>query len=214
MALPAAEVERRKPIMIRNANTFSKRVPLELEKAQRGLLREVQRRLYADDDLKALELLYNYVDRVMSHAQGVVACKRGCSSCCRNEIALWQVEADMISAKTGLAVNKISVDPARRTTPYTGTKTPCPFLDEEACTIYAYRPLACRTMVNFDADSTICQFEHRDDTQTVQMNPGQTFSGVYEALSVILRRHGGGAGDIREFFGSGAAPAILSNASR
>ncbi|MFJ1258779.1 YkgJ family cysteine cluster protein [Cupriavidus sp. CuC1] len=202
MVLPASEVSRRKTIMLRNADAFSKRVPLALQKEQRGLAREIQRRQYRDNDVKALGVLYDYVDRVMAHGKGNVACKRGCSACCKAEIALWQLEADLIAAKTGVAVRSVPLDPGRKMTPYTMTTSPCPFLVNETCSIYAYRPLACRTMVSFDADSTLCQFDHRFDTPALMMiDRATTFGGVYEAFNVILHRNGGGAGDIREFFG-------------
>ncbi|MBV8272591.1 MAG: YkgJ family cysteine cluster protein [Cupriavidus sp.] len=201
MALSDAELARRNTVMLRNANTLSKRVPMALQKEQRTLAREVQRRQYADNDVKALGLLYEYVDRVMSLAKGTIACKRGCATCCHAEIALWQPEADLIAAKIGVPARRLERDSSRYGTPYTTTKAPCPFLVNGACSIYAHRPLACRTMVNFDVDSTVCQFEHRDSTPVPMINRTSTFAGVYEALNIIIERNGGGAGDIREFFG-------------
>lgn len=186
--------------MLRNAETFSRRIPMDLQKEQRTLAREVQRRQYADNDVKALGLLYGYVDRVMALAKGSVACKQGCATCCHAEIALWQPEADLIAAKTGRPARRLTSD-SRYGTPYTTTKTPCPFLLAGSCSIYAHRPLVCRTMVNFDVDNTVCQFEHRDSTPVPMINRSTTFAGVYEAFNIIIDRNGGGAGDIREFFG-------------
>ncbi|KAF7961460.1 hypothetical protein AWV80_33085 [Cupriavidus sp. UYMU48A] len=129
----------------------------------------------------------------MALTKGLVACKRGCSACCHSEIALYQPEADLIAAKTGLPVRQIPRDPARRSTPYATTKAPCPFLHDGACSIYAHRPLVCRTMVNFDADSTVCQFEHRDNTPVPMIDRASSFTGVFEAYyNVIVRRNGGG----------------------
>lgn len=35
--------------------------------------------------------------------------------------------------------------------------TACPFLREGACSIYAHRPTACRTLLNLDDDALLCE---------------------------------------------------------
>jgi len=200
MTLTEADVARRRTVMLRNVSKLSSRVPAALEKEQRGLTREVQRRQYADNDVKALVLLYDYVDRVMALAKGTVACKHGCSACCHGEVALFQPEADLIAAKTGRPAKTLAQE-RRQGTPYTMTTVPCPFLKNDACSIYAHRPMVCRTLVHFDTDNTLCQFEHRHNVTVPMIDRASTFAGVYEAYGVILARRVGGAGDIREFFG-------------
>ena len=201
MSLPTDELAKRRTVMLRNLDAISKKVPAALEKEQRGLLREVQRRQYAADPVKAMGLLYGYLDRVTRYMSGNIACKRGCNWCCHGEIALWQPEADYIAAKTGIPANQLPLQLRRTSTAYTATHQPCPFLQDGACSVYAHRPLACRMTVNLDVDDTVCRFEHRDDTNVPLVDRATTFKGVFSAFQVIVERNGGGAGDIREFFG-------------
>ncbi|WP_083293393.1 YkgJ family cysteine cluster protein [Hydrogenophaga sp. PML113] len=40
-----------------------------------------------------------------------------------------------------------------------GYDRPCVFLTGGRCSIYAHRPLACRTLVNMDDTSVLCELE-------------------------------------------------------
>jgi hypothetical protein len=75
------------------------------------------------------------VARASASAADALACKRGCASCCVDGLSVLPVEAAAIRA-SGLA------PPARPT----ADRGMCAFLDHEgACSIYAARPVLCRT---------------------------------------------------------------------
>jgi hypothetical protein len=84
--------------------------------------------------------------------QGRLACRRGCSGCCVDDITVHEVEADRIRADNAELLAHGTPGPAGA----------CAFLDGEgACRIYASRPYVCRTqglpLRWLDGDA-----EHRD----------------------------------------------------
>lgn len=81
-------------------------------------------------------------------------CGLGCADCCRDEVTVFEVEADAIRAACGEALRGEAPHPAGA----------CAFLGpDRACRIYAQRPYVCRTQglplrwLDHDA-----QVEHRD----------------------------------------------------
>jgi hypothetical protein len=64
-----------------------------------------------------------------------MSCRRGCASCCIDDITVWEVEADRIREECGDVL---------RGTP--GPAGGCAMLDGDGgCRIYAARPYVCRT---------------------------------------------------------------------
>ncbi|HOY74444.1 MAG TPA: YkgJ family cysteine cluster protein [Deltaproteobacteria bacterium] len=92
------------------------------------------------DILKSLEALYLEVDeaalRLMSIHAGRLHCSPGCSTCCIDDITVFEVEAQYIAHHAAEIIE-------------TGDPHPegaCAFLDGEgSCRIYKYRPYVCRT---------------------------------------------------------------------
>lgn len=101
----------------------------------------------------------------------VAPCRRGCAHCCRQAVVITRTEAELVARASG---RKVSADanamrPSRitdmavmeaelhRLTGERHTRTPCPFLVDEACSVYDARPLACRALVNLDDDDLLCQ---------------------------------------------------------
>lgn len=90
--------------------------------------------------LKSLARLYREVDRRMNALYALhgerLRCRRGCASCCVDNITVFEVEAANIR---------------RNHAEVMATKTPhptgaCAFLDDkDGCRIYASRPYVCRT---------------------------------------------------------------------
>jgi Fe-S-cluster containining protein len=90
--------------------------------------------------LEAIEAFHREVDavaaRLAEHHAARMQCKRGCSSCCVDDIAVFPIEAARISAANAELLEGGEAHPAGA----------CAFLDAEgACRIYRERPYVCRT---------------------------------------------------------------------
>ncbi len=134
-----------------------------------------------------------------------VPCKKGCSACCYIQVELSQAEAELI----GEAVHRAPVQfsPGHHTT---GNEllgrpdTPCPFLKEDACSIYDVRPIVCRNFVIADIDNLLCSFENMalaaaKDSRAVlvpQLQAGPIFA-AYRHLNTAKKQP---LADIRQFF--------------
>ena len=132
-----------------------------------------------------------------------VACARGCSECCYMATNLSRYEADMIGRYIGREPERLGRE--RKTTPrladdlrarYTGVA--CPFLDAGRCSIYAVRPIACRTHHTMMDDETNCRLRLGEDGRVVNPTPSLNLSTVGSAAAAIFA--GQDYGDIREFF--------------
>lgn len=125
------------------------------------------------------------------------ACRQGCSHCCHIPVALLQVEADLIGRAIGVTPKRVkkSVSPEARGFGY---HMPCPFLKDNACSIYAHRPFSCRVHFNLDADALLCALL---PGQTVPV-PLANMVPLQTAYITTLRKEH--LGDIRDFFPNGA----------
>jgi Fe-S-cluster containining protein len=86
------------------------------------------------------------------------ACSRGCSHCCHIGVDIPRSEAKIIAK----LIDKPMTEPhtARSidepaSDQYVGQ--PCSFLLDGTCSIYSARPLMCRTLVNLDSSSKLCE---------------------------------------------------------
>lgn len=124
------------------------------------------------------------------------ACARGCSHCCNIGVAVPRSEAKLIAKSIGRQV----MEPAE-TTPITGSRensrffgTPCTFLVEGSCSIYAHRPLVCRTLVNMDDTDLLCRLIDGANVPVPYLNTTKI-----QGLFGFLTKHDDFA-DIREWF--------------
>ncbi len=85
--------------------------------------------------------------RVLMRFPREIACRPGCSDCCRVPLTIFPIEAHHLrmgyqrlprSAQQAIAV-KVEENLLFR------KKTQCAMLDEDRCLLYAYRPLLCKT---------------------------------------------------------------------
>lgn len=138
-----------------------------------------------------LTRLYAFMDEILSHFSEHASCQKGCSNCCSlQELALMEIEVLYIEK---LAKKKRLVKPRPR---HEITDKPCPFLIEDACSIYPYRPYVCRKHISF-APAHWCRPETRDTAEF----PLLRFEKIEEAFSVILAETGKmKVRDIREVF--------------
>lgn len=101
-----------------------------------------------------------------------VACRRGCASCCTQLVsvtapeALWVAATIRRRAKTvekvraaDGATHALSMDERLK------SHIVCPLLENDACSIYAARPLGCRSFVSLDLDACIATFVNGAEPQ-------------------------------------------------
>jgi uncharacterized protein len=148
--------------------------------------------------------LWQWADEAMREITPATACRSGCSHCCHVEVIVPKAEAELIAARTGRKIASPDVqrggEPSKRYGPPVpwGYDHPCTFLRNGRCSIYAHRPLACRTQFNFDDDALLCMHTcSPEENNPVPYWGGSRFSAV--ALVEICGLDAQAA-DIREWF--------------
>lgn len=97
------------------------------------------------------------------------ACRRGCSHCCHIPVTITDVEARIIGKAIGRPPERpagaLSIEEAAEAlaalpgTAAVSYASPCTFLEDGLCSIYAHRPPACRVHINLDRDELLCRLE-------------------------------------------------------
>lgn len=133
-------------------------------------------------------------DKINAAAIPRSACRSGCSHCCNISVVISQVEADAISAVTGIKPKKIRGIPALEIrNKWFGT--PCPFLKKGRCSVYDVRPMACRLMFNMADSPYFCDTKIKpEDSHVTMLNLKQLEEGYVQTFL------GQDWGDIRDFF--------------
>lgn len=126
-----------------------------------------------------------------------LVCKKGCGHCCALTVQLAGIEAAYISEMTGKTLNKM----AQNNEHIDMNPGNCPMFDSNSssCTIYPYRPLACRLFGAFD-DPKLC--EDPGTSHYIHSTQSQPFLGA--AYSVLTDNSGAvglaALADIRDWF--------------
>lgn len=149
---------------------------------------------------KRVRKLYELVDRWWSYSFGkAVVCTRGCHHCCRVNVNIATVEAEYIAVNAGLPTPNYS--PASKQD-FTGED--CPMLKNNECSIYEWRPLACRTFGTIDS-AEYCKDESYPNHLVIALTlPGGGGCDVANNAAGIIARMNGPVHpvkDIRDFFG-------------
>lgn len=130
--------------------------------------------------IAAIEELYRSVDALLESftsrtgTEGrPVDCSRGCHWCCHQAVFAvtheWLYMRDYITSSLPEGIAAVFLQRAKsksaRTLDMTPDellkfKSPCPFLDEGACSVYPARPMACRIYLSSSDDS--CREEYLD----------------------------------------------------
>ena len=131
--------------------------------------------------LKAVAAVYAFAEGLWTSAKAriagkKIACAKGCSWCCHQQVSLISYEAvaivehirktwsderrsalirrlsERVAAGSGLESDQIRVRRMR-----------CPFLEDGACSIYAVRPFRCRGYNSIDEDVCRWIYEHAEE---------------------------------------------------
>jgi Fe-S-cluster containining protein len=96
-------------------------------------------------------------ENITSAYSAEIACRAGCSSCCRH-LNLFAVEAAVLAAAVAALPQKtLALLAARLDWPESGT---CPLLVDDCCAVYASRPVICRShgmplLLNVDGERKV-----------------------------------------------------------
>lgn len=104
--------------------------------------------------------VWKIADEYLEASKGNIACKKGCSHCCHISVLLTKTEAELVGKRIGRVPEDLKVTSSRPDLGF-DYSNPCPFLKNDACSIYEHRPTICRTSVSTDVDDLLCRLsEH------------------------------------------------------
>jgi Fe-S-cluster containining protein len=141
------------------------------------------------------------VDELGKLVAPISSCKKGCSYCCYQAVAVstWEVQKIAKYAKrktTGFVGYSVEKGETIRHIQDQFAKIPCPFLIDDLCTIYPVRPFMCRTHFSISDDPTDCSLTLKPEHQVPYFNMEE----FKMAWAFILIHENHNFGDIREFF--------------
>jgi len=117
-------------------------------------------------------LLSLFVDKCNNENKNI-ACKQGCAWCCHQTVMVLPFEVfyiinylytkisfEDIKKIKDRAIKKDEKTSKMLAMKYINYKEKCPFLENESCLIYEYRPMACRTYLSSAVDSCVHEFRN------------------------------------------------------
>ncbi|HBO1833550.1 TPA: YkgJ family cysteine cluster protein [Pseudomonas aeruginosa] len=139
--------------------------------------------------LRKLGAIYELLDEIGAHIAPATPCKKGCSNCCHYAVTVSELEIQYIEALTKRKRLKAAVPKAD----FHGQ--PCPFLKNNACSIYAARPYVCRRFHSLAPTPEWCAPENAfaGDFSQVKSTEAEDAFNALRVESPVL--------DIRQVFG-------------
>ncbi|MBU3823227.1 MAG: YkgJ family cysteine cluster protein [Candidatus Oceanisphaera merdipullorum] len=138
-----------------------------------------------------LDRVYGFLNTYGEFAKTFSVCGNGCSSCCKSDVLITTLEAKYIEKKVDVKTKK-----------YTGAtanhSSNCPFLSNESCSIYEYRPFNCRTLYTLD-DPKYCETGENHQLYGLQGGKGIPLLYQFKKYVGVLNQKRPVA-DIRDFF--------------
>lgn len=176
------------------ARVIAKHKPLLLELLQQARITQTPK---VPSSTKLIRLRYIASEYTNLFAKET-ACASGCSHCCNIDTAVSRSEAKLIAK----AIKRPFTEPAARHDILTSSErkeywgVPCTFLIEGKCSIYAHRPLVCRTLVNMDKTDKLCKLIPESPVPVPYLNTAQ-IQGVFASITMNEQY-----ADVREWFPS------------
>jgi hypothetical protein len=173
--------------------------------------RLLNRAVEAKTAVQRIFWLRREADLVSTAAMPLSACKDQCSHCCNIGVMITEQEAGVIGKEIGRkpespAVGNFiqgdeGVDPevfwnatSQMTDEFTGV--PCTFLgSDKRCTIYEFRPMACRHQINLDFDGLLCEIVPGSNIPVPYLNMSNSKFAYLFAMGLRSK-----ISDIRHFF--------------
>lgn len=139
--------------------------------------------------------LYRLVEELGIAAKPFIACEKGCSACCRMNVTISSMEAERLAQFSKKRLAHVDRHIMHDPTHFAGVA--CPFLVENACSVYEIRPYACRAHVSFDTTAYWCEPERAYEEGMGMVS----FDGAKSAyLAVLAKVSDSRFADIRDFF--------------
>jgi Fe-S-cluster containining protein len=142
--------------------------------------------------MKKLEILYSFMKEFYKFVSGYTACGKGYGHCCRNLVNISDIEIDYIVKHTK----------KKRLKHYLPKQDshgmPCPFLVNESCSTYEFRPYECRRHGAYTKTNHWCH----PDRSNSEIIPNLRFDDIDNAFNRLRYESGPFEGyDIRQVFG-------------
>lgn len=179
----------------------------EFLEREEGLRLAVQKRVVSVSKVISLQLTaartspkkYIWIRKAIATYSAAVAplsaCQKSCSACCHVPIMMLASEAKFIGREIGQTVADLPLEKRNLDAPtWQGDGNACQFMKAGTCSIYEFRPLACRLLFNMDRDALLCQ--HGD---TPNMVPYADTSEFILATSLLAAPNDYVA-ELNEFF--------------
>lgn len=192
--------EQRRELASEKLDSFFGSVPPELKERVNSLPARISK-MNARTAVKLQEVLRT-TDELFAHADGFVACAKGCGHCCHVSVPIADFEARYIADNIGIT-SVVLTRSIRHALSEFSENTPCRFLQDGACSIYEVRPLTCRLHVNFDVDNYWCLHENWKKPEAIIPRP--TIHALISAYQLLGGQAQPIVADIRDFFPNGKA---------
>jgi Fe-S-cluster containining protein len=103
------------------------------------------------------------------------ACKQGCSHCCYRGSVVFRHEAERLAQVTGRKMAEVAFRSEQQMQRDSAKyfNTPCPFLLDDACSVYEHRPMSCRLVhaLNESGDACALGEGKRPTLHTLELFP-------------------------------------------
>jgi hypothetical protein len=163
-------------------------LPVELSERENGIFAEIT--TIEESLFLKLERIYSLLDDFLAFVSLYIPCHKGCSSCCHLKVSVPTIEAQYIQDKLGVK-NALVLESKHL------FGTACPFLKNESCSIYKYRPYVCRRHLALFNDPKWCSL----DLCGLYKFPSIRFMETERSFEYLVAGTGGGFYcDIRQIF--------------